>query len=159
MPRRPPFLAGVFLTAFSILVFQIVQTRILSVVTWYYLAFFAISIAMLGMTAGAVWVYLNQQRVTDDTYARWLTATAHLMAVSMPASVLVQYSMITTPLPTLTSVLGMVVLIAVMTAPYAFGGSTISLALTRSPFPVPLVYGVDLVGAARGAAVDQLFLR
>ena len=158
MPRRPPFLAGVFLTAFSILVFQIVQTRILSVVTWYYLAFFAISIAMLGMTAGAVWVYLNQQRVTDDTYARWLTATAHLMAVSMPASVLVQYSMITTPLPTFTSVVGMVVLVAVMTAPYVFGGITISLALTRSPFPVPLVYGVDLVGAALGAAAVVVLL-
>ena len=158
MPRRSPFLAGVFLTAFAILVFQIVQTRILSVVTWYYLAFFAIRIAMLGMTAGAVWVYLNQQRVTDATYARWLAATAHLMAVSMPASVLVQYSMITTPLPTLTSVVGMVVLIAVMTTPYVFGGITISLALTRSPFPVPLVYGVDLAGAALGAAAVVVLL-
>jgi hypothetical protein len=156
--RRTPFLAGVFLTAFAILVFQIVQTRILSVVTWYYLAFFAISIAMLGMTAGAVWVYLNQHRVTEDTYARWLAATAHLMAISMPASVLVQYSMITTPLPTLTSVLGMVLLVAVMTTPYVFGGITISLALTRSPFPVPLVYGVDLAGAALGAAAVVVLL-
>ena len=37
---------------------QIVQTRILSVVLWYYLAFLVISIAMFGITAGTVWVYL-----------------------------------------------------------------------------------------------------
>ena len=34
--------------------------------------------------------------------------------------------------------------------PYFFAGMAISLALTRSPWPVGLVYGVDLVGAATG---------
>ncbi len=56
--RKGPFLLGVFLITFSLLIFQILQTRILSVIAWYYLAFFAISVAMLGMTVGAVWVYL-----------------------------------------------------------------------------------------------------
>ena len=55
--RKFPFLSGVFLISFSSLLFQILQTRIMSVITWYYLAFFAISVAMLGMTVGAVWVY------------------------------------------------------------------------------------------------------
>ena len=55
-PRRGPFLLGVFLIAFAVLLFQVAQTRILSVVSWYYLAFLAICVAMLGMTAGAVWV-------------------------------------------------------------------------------------------------------
>jgi hypothetical protein len=49
-PNRRWFLAGVFLITFAVLVFQVVQTRILSVIAWYYLAFFAISVAMLGMT-------------------------------------------------------------------------------------------------------------
>jgi hypothetical protein len=60
--RKLPFLAGVFLITFALLIFQIVQTRILSVIAWYYLAFFAISVAMLGMTVGAVWVYLRRER-------------------------------------------------------------------------------------------------
>jgi hypothetical protein len=34
---------------------EIVQTRLRSIVSWYHLAFFVISIAMFGMTAGAVW--------------------------------------------------------------------------------------------------------
>ena len=45
--RKYPFLLGVFLITFSLLIFQIVQTRILSVIAWYYLAFFAISVTML----------------------------------------------------------------------------------------------------------------
>jgi hypothetical protein len=38
----------------SVLMIQIIQTRILSVVSLYYMAFFSISMAMLGLTAGAL---------------------------------------------------------------------------------------------------------
>jgi hypothetical protein len=61
--RKGPFLSGVFLLTYSLLTFQIIQTRILSVIAWYYLAFLAISVAMLGMTVGAVWVYLRRDRL------------------------------------------------------------------------------------------------
>jgi len=36
---------------------QITETRVISVILYYYLAFFAISMAMLGMTAGSLLVY------------------------------------------------------------------------------------------------------
>ena len=45
-----------------------------------------------------------------------------------------------------------------MTVPYVFAGITVSLALTRSPFPVSLVYGVDLLGAALGCAAVLVVL-
>jgi hypothetical protein len=44
-------------------------------------------------------------------------------------------------------------LIVILATPYFFAGMAISLALTRSPWPVPLVYGVDLIGAATGCLV------
>jgi hypothetical protein len=150
--RRAPFLGGVFFITFAVLVFQIVQTRILSVVAWYYVAFFAISVAMLGMTAGAVWVYLQRDRVSPGHLAAWLSDTSLLTAVAMPASLAVQFSLITSLAPTLTSLLSVALLMAVMSAPYALGGITVSLALTRSPFPVGQVYAVDLLGAALGCA-------
>jgi hypothetical protein len=151
-PDRKLFLVGVFLITFAVLVFQVVQTRILSVIAWYYLAFFAISVAMLGMTAGAVWVYLKRQHVRPETLSTMLSHTSLLTAVAMPASVLVQFCLITTLLPALTSVLSWALLMGAMTVPYVFAGITVSLALTRSPFPVSLVYGVDLLGAALGCA-------
>src|SRR5689334_16979122 len=134
-PRRPLFLSGVFFISFAVLVFQIVQTRILSVMAWYYLAFFAISIAMLGMTAGAVWLYLKRDRITDDMLSTWLADSAHLSAVAMPLSILIQFSLITRLVPTLSSVFSVVLLMAAMTVPYVLAGVTLSLALTRSPFP------------------------
>ena len=41
-------------------------------------------------------------------------------------------------------------LILILLPPYVLAGMAISLALTRSPWPVGLVYGVDLLGAATG---------
>ena len=37
--------------------------------------------------------------------------------------------------------------------PYVFAGMGVSRALTRSPYPVGQVYGVDLLGAASGCLV------
>ena len=135
---------------FAVLVFQIVQTRILSVVSWYYLAFFAISVGMLGMTVGAVWVYLTRRRFAPERLSTYLSDTALLTAISMPASVLVQFCLITKLLPTVTSAVAWALLMGAIAVPYIFAGVTVTLALTRSPFPVSQVYGVDLLGAAFG---------
>src|ERR1700738_5185369 len=50
------FLGGVFLACMCPLMLQVMETRLLSVISWYYLAFFAISMAMFGMTAGSLFV-------------------------------------------------------------------------------------------------------
>jgi hypothetical protein len=44
-------------------------------------------------------------------------------------------------------------LILILATPYFFAGMAISLALTRSPWSVPVIYGVDLIGAATGCLV------
>jgi hypothetical protein len=93
--RRLPFLSAVFLMTFSILIFQIAQTRILSVITWYHLAFFAISVAMLGMTVGAVSRYLWRERFDESSVAVTLSNFALATAVAMPASVTVQFCLVT----------------------------------------------------------------
>jgi hypothetical protein len=148
--RKTPFLSGVFLITFSLLVFQILQTRILSVIAWYYMAFFAISVAMLGMTVGAVWVYLWRERFQSASLPVTLSNFALLTALAMPASVAVQFCLITSTALSLTMLIAWGLLLAVMAVPYIFSGVVVSLALTRSPFPTGQVYGVDLLGAALG---------
>ncbi len=148
--RRVPFLSGVFLITFSSLLFQILQTRIMSVIAWYYLAFFAISVAMLGMTIGAVLVYLWRDRFQPAHLPVTLSNFALLTAVAMPASVVFQFCLITSLAVSLTTVVSWTLLLSVMAVPYVFSGVVVSLALTRSPFPTGQVYGVDLLGAASG---------
>ena len=148
--RKGPFLLGVFFLTFSLLTFQIIQTRILSVIAWYYMAFFAISVAMLGMTIGAVWVYLRREQFGSVPLPETLTKFALAAAVAMPASIMVQFCLITVTSVSLTTVIAWSLLLAAMAVPYIFSGVAVSLALTRSPFPAAQVYGVDLLGAALG---------
>ena len=54
------FLLGLFLICMCGLMLQIIETRILSVISWYHLAFFSISMAMFGMTAGSLVVYFKE---------------------------------------------------------------------------------------------------
>jgi hypothetical protein len=136
---------------------QVIQTRILSVVTWYHLAFFTISMAMFGLTAGAVWVYVRRDRFTEKTVsfdlshysAAFAVTTALCLMIQMTLSPIVRYSV--------ASVWTWAELALCLAIPFVFSGIVVSLALTRSPFPIGRVYGVDLVGAAAGC-LGVLFL-
>src|SRR5260221_6152171 len=128
--RKFPFLAGVFLITFALLIFQIVQTRILSVIAWYYLAFFAISVAMLGMTIGAVWVYLWRERFRQSSLPVTLSNFALATALAMPTSVTVQFCLVTPVSLSLTTIVSWSLLLSAMAVPYVFSGVVVSLALT-----------------------------
>jgi hypothetical protein len=156
--QKGPFLLGVFLITFAVLLFQIVQTRILSVLTWYYLAFFAISVAMLGMTVGAVWVYVKRERFESAPLSVTLARYSMLTALAMPGSMIAQMSLVISQDHSLLMVVVWALLLAVMAVPYVFSGVVVSLALTRSPFPAGQVYGVDLVGASLGCAATIFVL-
>ena len=67
------FLSGVFLLCMAVLMIQIVQTRILSVVSLYYMAFFSISMAMLGLTGGALIVYYKLDHVNPGNVNGFLS--------------------------------------------------------------------------------------
>ena len=79
--------AGTFLISFTSLVLEITLTRLLSVIALYHLAFFAVSVAMLGMTAGAVIVYLKptwfSPEKVDDTIAKACLAFAIVTPCSL----------------------------------------------------------------------------
>lgn len=149
--RPMRFYLGVFLISFAVLALEIVQTRILSVVVWYHLAFFVISLAMFGLTAGAVWVYLQGARFTEKTHSYDLAYFSGLFAFSTAICLAVQMTLapIITRLFTTLSIWTELALC--LSLPFFFAGVALSLALTRSSFAVAKVYGVDLVGAAAGA--------
>jgi len=147
---RARFYAGVFCVTSATLMLQLVETRILSVILWYHLAFFAISMAMFGLTAGAVWVYLHNARYTPETLSYDLAYFSLAFALTIVLSLVWQMTMTLTIAISLTGVIVWIMLALFMAVPYFFSGVTISLALTRSPYPIGQVYGVDLFGAAAG---------
>ncbi|MEE8214571.1 MAG: hypothetical protein V3R79_08285, partial [Alphaproteobacteria bacterium] len=148
--RKANFYAGLFCLTAATLMLQLIQTRLLSVVAWYHLAFFVISTAMFGLTAGAVWVYLRGERYSEKTLSFDLAHYSLAFAVSMALALAFQMTLVPVAEPALTTVLIWVELGVFLSVPFFFSGVVVSLALTRSPYPVGRVYGVDLVGAAVG---------
>lgn len=143
------FYAGVFLISFSVLTLQIVQTRILSVVVWYHLAFLVISLAMFGLTAGAVWVYLRPERFTAKTLSADLSTFSSLAAATTAISLAIQMTLAPVIGRFATTLLIWTELALCLSVPFFFCGIVISLALTRSPFPVPRASTASICSAPR----------
>ena len=144
------FYAGLFLLTACTLMLQVIQTRVLSVVAWYHLAFFAISMAMFGQTVGAVWVYQRGDRFTDRTLSYDLSYFSTAFALSTLVCLVIQMSLPPIVSRSVTSVLVWAELAICLALPFLFAGVAVSLALTRSPFAVGRVYAADLFGAAAG---------
>ncbi|CAL1240485.1 hypothetical protein [Candidatus Methylocalor cossyra] len=152
------FYAGLFLVTACTLMLQVIQTRILSVLAWYHLAFFAISMAMFGLTAGAVWVYLHRKRFTPKTFSYDLAHYSAAFALAIAVCLAVQMTLAPIVSRSFTSIWTWLELALCLAIPFFFSGVVVSLALTRSPFPVGRVYGVDLFGAAVGCLGVLLLL-
>ncbi|GAC1561688.1 MAG: hypothetical protein NVS2B5_26220 [Beijerinckiaceae bacterium] len=155
MPKSAPvrslcFYAGVFVITAATLMLQIIETRIISVTSWYHLAFFIISVAMFGLAGGAVWVYLRRDSFVPSRLNDILARTSFYFALSTIVTLLIQMTLVTSSAVSLTSLFAWAELAIGLAVPFFFSGIIVSLALTRSPYPIGIVYGVDLVGAAVG---------
>jgi hypothetical protein len=141
---------GLFLVAFSTLSLQITMVRLLSVTTWYHLAFFAISTAMLGMTAGAVRVYLSPAAFGPERLSGSVRAACLAYALSIPVALLLLCLVPMGIYPGSMSFFAFLVSTAAAALPYYFAGTAISSILTRHSLPVGRMYGSDLAGASLG---------
>ncbi len=142
---------GLFFTALSALALEILLTRIFSVATWYYFAFFAISVAMFGFTVGALAVYLFKDYFSNEKLYERLTLFALLFAVAVDLSLVIFLSIPFYPRLTGIGVISTVIAYLAIAAPFICAGVVVCLCLTRFPGKVGLLYGADLVGAAIGA--------
>jgi len=70
---------GLFMVTLSTLMYEILLTRIFSVTMWYHFAFVAISVAMFGMTVGALLVYLFPGFFTQAKARTYLTLSSLLL--------------------------------------------------------------------------------
>ncbi len=138
--------------------YEVVLTRMLSVLCWYYLAFVSISMAMFGMTAGALAVQLLPKWFRPSDISSRLAQAAFAMAVSMPVTLVV---MLAVPLEVSLAVetlFSFLIFSAVIAVPFFFSGVVVCLSLTRTPFPIGRVYFADLVGAGAGCLASVALL-
>ena len=122
------------------------------------MAFFSISMAMLGLTGGALIVYYKLDKVNPRNVNAFLSRISTAFALCIAACFVLELA---SPLPSLawaTYVVLWLKAIVLLAAPFTVGGIAVSLALTRSGFPIGITYGVDLLGAATGCLVSLALL-
>ena len=142
--------AGLFFVALATLMLEILLTRIFSVTMQYHFAFAAVSLAMFGMTLGALIVYLRPAWFPAEHRFRQLAIHALLFAVSLVASFLTQASIPFRIHPSIVAIYALVFTYVVVAVPFVFSGIAVTLALTRFPTQVGRLYAADLAGAALG---------
>jgi spermidine synthase len=153
-PARSPLALnlGLFFATLATLLLETLDARLLSVLTWYHLSFLAVSLAMLGMAAGAVYVFLDRERFSPERAPRALARLATAFAVAIPLSHVGNLSI---PFLQVSSfsvmeVLSIAVSTVVLAVPFVLSGVVVTVALTRSGGAIGRLYAFDLLGAAAG---------
>lgn len=141
---------GTFFIAFSTLALEITLSRLLSVITWYHLAFFAVSTAMLGMTAGATTVYLKPVWFTDDKLNANLAKACLGYSVSVPVSLLLMCVVQLSVGFSIMKFLELLIITFACALPFYFSGIAVTLVLTKFNLPIGKLYASDLLGASLG---------
>jgi len=144
------FFLGLGLMCASTLMYEITLTRLLSVTCWYYLAFVSVSMAMFGMTAGALAVQLRPAWFDRDRIRMRLAQAAFAMAASMPIVLMIMFAIPLDISLAVQTVCSFLIFCAIIAIPFFFAGIVVCLSLTRASAPIGRVYFADLVGAAAG---------
>src|SRR5688572_26056985 len=113
---------GLFLTALSTLMHEILLTRIFSVTMWYHFAFVAVSLAMFGLTVGAIIVFLRPEWFRAEVLSRRLALSAVAYPVLVVVTFLVQLSVPFIVHPSVVGIFAIGFVYAVVSIPFVASG-------------------------------------
>lgn len=147
---------ALFLMSLSVILWEILLTRIYSVTLFYHFAFMAVSLAMFGLTAGAVIVFLDRGADAKPLEQR-LAQLAALTGILMVVCIAIQLS-----IPLMVGGddgrFGYLLRTCLLSAlPFIPAGAFICIALTRFR-QVGTLYAWDLAGAGVGCLAIPLLL-
>jgi hypothetical protein len=147
-------LAVLALVSGAVVAIEVLMTRLLSLSTWYGLAYVVLSLAMLGLTAGSL--AADRSIRGGKPLAPWIAGRLVGMSLGLVvAAALAAFVPISFEVSSLTKVLLVTAAIAV---PMVAGGSVIARLMADATVPIPLLYGVDLAAAAVGALAPLALL-
>jgi SAM-dependent methyltransferase len=149
--RRIPgrYYFAIFVLASATLSYQILITRFFSVMLYYHFAFAAISLAMLGLTRGAMEVYGKPDRYAPERVAAEFARHASWFAIS-GVGAMIAFLCVPLLMPADTVPVALALATFGFVLPFTESGVCITLLLTRLPYGGGWLYAADLSGAALG---------
>src|SRR5262245_1733228 len=146
-------LLAVALVSAGALAFEVLLTRLFSIIQWHHFAYMVISIALLGYGASGTFLAFAQDRLRPH-FAGAFALCAALFAVSAVAGFAVAQRLPFNPLAVIwepSQLLYLLALYALLMVPFACGATCIGLALASFPNEIGRIYRSDMLGAGVGA--------
>src|SRR4026209_434981 len=142
--------AGIAAVSAALLMTELALTRIYSVTMYYHFAFLAISIALFGLSASGVAVYLLRRRLAsiDTGVLLASVAVAHALATLVALACLVRIRVGLNYSPENLEL--MLAIYALAALPFFTGGGVMTVAFSRMTDRINVLYAADLIGAAAG---------
>ncbi len=153
--------SGVGFIALATILYEICLTRIFAVTLWYYFGFLAISLAMLGTAASAVFCFLYSEKFSKEDFAgRSLALSALFFSLLSPFAVFIHLYMNFEKffINHLQFYLILGLQLFFFFCVFFCGGMCISLAFMRYKEEIGKLYFFDLVGAGAGSVLVVLLL-
>ena len=158
---RPPFIAIGLLSA-CVLAYEVLLTRLFSIVLWHHFAYMIISAAMLGYGASGTALALLKEKIIPHVGTVYVMAATG-MAFLMPAAFLLTQQVPFNPLELLwdkTQLAKLLAIYLLMMLPFFCGGLGIGLILWHFGKEAGRIYAFDILGAGVGSlgVIGVLFL-
>jgi len=156
-----PPLASIFILSASALAYEVLLIRLFSIVHWHHFAFMVISIALLGYGVSGSLITVFRRWLLDH-YDRVFITNILLFGLSSIACFIVVQQL---PFNTLEILWDssqwqrLLLSYLLLTLPFFFVANAIALTIMRFHQTIPLVYGVDLIGAGIGAVLVMALLQ
>ncbi len=149
--RTPwPLLVGVGCISAAILMVELALTRIFSVTMFYHFAFLAVSVALFGLSASGVYIYVLPKLHAVERLERHLRVYAIAFAIVTLLSTVILLQIPVALEPGKRTLWLMVKIYLLGAAPFFVGGACITLAISRLHDDIHRVYAADLTGGALG---------
>jgi SAM-dependent methyltransferase len=140
---------AIFILASATLSYQILITRFFSVMLYYHFAFAAISLAMLGLTRGAMKVYSKPDRYGSERVGVEFARHASWFAIT-GVGAMIAFLCVPLVIPGDDVPIALAIATFAFVMPFTESGVCITLLLTRLPYGGGWLYAADLSGAALG---------
>jgi len=150
---------GLALTAGATLLLEMSLTRIFSITMWYHYAFMAISIALFGLSFGAVLVYVKPVWFPREKTSERLAQLSLAYVVAILVCFWLHLQVPFTPTFTFVGVGSVVLSFVLVAVPFLISGVIVCLSLTRFTENIGKIYAFDLAGAAAGSLLLPLLVR
>lgn len=160
-PALTPPLLSIFILSASALAYEILLLRLFSIIHWHHFASMIISIALLGYGISGSLITLFRDRLLPH-YQQVFIANALLFGLSsLVCFIIVQHF----PFNSLEILwdssqwFQLLLSYLLLTLPFFFVANAVALSLMRFSERIPLLYGIDLIGAGLGVLLMVILLQ